>query len=155
MRYDNILDAIGDTPLVGLPAMSPKDGVRLWAKLEGENPTGSVKDRIALSMVEAAEAIAAAGTAFSTHSWRAAAAGHLWGWQITRCLYLELRSAGVDCPGKVGLMSGMGTAALRDDSITTLCFDFREMGALAAALVCARKPEQIKLRPELIVRETT
>jgi anaerobic selenocysteine-containing dehydrogenase len=39
-------------------------------------------------VVEAAEAIAAAGTAFSTHSWRAAAAGHLWGWQITRCLYL-------------------------------------------------------------------
>lgn len=56
MRYDNILDAIGDTPLVGMPAMSPKDGVRLWAKLEGENPTGSVKDRIALAMVEAAEA---------------------------------------------------------------------------------------------------
>ncbi len=39
-------------------------------------------------IVAAAEAIAAAGTAFSTHSWRAAAAGHLWGWQITRCLYL-------------------------------------------------------------------
>ncbi len=38
-------------------------------------------------IIEAAEAIAAAGTAFSTHSWRAAAAGHLWGWQITRCLY--------------------------------------------------------------------
>jgi len=39
-------------------------------------------------ILEAAEAIAEAGTAFSTHSWRAAAAGHLWGWQITRCLYL-------------------------------------------------------------------
>jgi anaerobic selenocysteine-containing dehydrogenase len=39
-------------------------------------------------IIEAAEAIAEAGTAFSTHSWRAAAAGHLWGWQITRCLYL-------------------------------------------------------------------
>ena len=38
-------------------------------------------------VVEAAEAIAAAGTSFSTHSWRSAAAGHLWGWQITRCLY--------------------------------------------------------------------
>jgi len=42
----------------------------------------------AAKIIEAAEAIAAAGSAFSTHSWRAAAAGHLWGWQITRCLYL-------------------------------------------------------------------
>ncbi len=39
-------------------------------------------------IIEAAEAVAAAGTAFATHSWRAAAAGHLWGWQITRALYL-------------------------------------------------------------------
>ena len=38
-------------------------------------------------IIQAADAIAAAGTAFSTHSWRAAASGHLWGWQITRCLY--------------------------------------------------------------------
>ena len=53
---DHILDAIGNTPLVGLPAMSPKPTVRLWAKLEGSNPTGSTKDRIALTMVEAAEA---------------------------------------------------------------------------------------------------
>jgi [CysO sulfur-carrier protein]-thiocarboxylate-dependent cysteine synthase len=53
-RHDDILDAIGNTPLVGLPAMSPT-GVRLWAKLEGNNPTGSTKDRIALAMVEAAE----------------------------------------------------------------------------------------------------
>ena len=56
MRYDSILDAIGNTPLVGIPRMSPKPGVRLWAKLEGQNPTGSTKDRIALAMVEAAEA---------------------------------------------------------------------------------------------------
>ena len=56
MRYDSILDAIGNTPLVGLPKLSPKPGVRIWAKLEGENPTGSVKDRIALAMIEAAEA---------------------------------------------------------------------------------------------------
>lgn len=56
VRYDNILDAIGDTPLVGLPNLSPKPGVNIWAKLEGENPTGSVKDRIALAMIEAAEA---------------------------------------------------------------------------------------------------
>jgi [CysO sulfur-carrier protein]-thiocarboxylate-dependent cysteine synthase len=56
VRYDSILDAIGDTPLVGIPRMSPKPDVRLWAKLEGQNPTGSTKDRIALAMIEAAEA---------------------------------------------------------------------------------------------------
>jgi [CysO sulfur-carrier protein]-thiocarboxylate-dependent cysteine synthase len=56
MRYDDILDAIGETPLVGMPRMSPKPSVRLWAKLEGQNPTGSTKDRIAMRMVEAAEA---------------------------------------------------------------------------------------------------
>src|SRR5688572_18763866 len=55
MRYDDVLDAIGNTPLVGMPRMSPKPGVRLWAKLEGTNPTGSTKDRIALKMVEVAE----------------------------------------------------------------------------------------------------
>ena len=55
-RYDDILQAIGDTPLVGMPRMSPKPGVRLWAKLEGSNPTGSTKDRIALKMVVTAEA---------------------------------------------------------------------------------------------------
>jgi [CysO sulfur-carrier protein]-thiocarboxylate-dependent cysteine synthase len=55
-RFDDILRAIGNTPLVGLPSMSPKRGVHLWAKLEGNNPTGSTKDRIALAMVEAAEA---------------------------------------------------------------------------------------------------
>ena len=55
-RHDSILDAIGDTPLVGMRRMSPKPEVRLWAKLEGNNPTGSTKDRIALAMVEAAEA---------------------------------------------------------------------------------------------------
>jgi len=55
-RYDDILQAIGNTPLVGMPRMSPRSGVRLWAKLEGTNPTGSTKDRIALKMVEVAEA---------------------------------------------------------------------------------------------------
>jgi cysteine synthase B len=55
-RYEDILDAIGDTPLVGLGGLSPTPDVRLWAKLEGNNPTGSTKDRIALAMVEAAEA---------------------------------------------------------------------------------------------------
>jgi cysteine synthase B len=56
VRYDNILEAIGNTPLVGMPHMSPKPGVRLWAKLEGNNPTGSTKDRIAKKMIEVAEA---------------------------------------------------------------------------------------------------
>jgi cysteine synthase len=56
VRHADILDAIGNTPLVGMPRMSPKPGVRLWAKLEGQNPTGSLKDRIAKKMVEAAEA---------------------------------------------------------------------------------------------------
>jgi cysteine synthase len=56
VRYDDILDAIGNTPLVGMPRMSPKPGVRLWAKLEGNNPTGSTKDRIARKMIEVAEA---------------------------------------------------------------------------------------------------
>jgi cysteine synthase B len=56
MRYPDVLDTIGETPLVGLPSMSPKPGVRLWAKLEGQNPTGSVKDRIAKRMIEDAEA---------------------------------------------------------------------------------------------------
>jgi cysteine synthase len=56
VRYDDILAAIGNTPLVGMPRMSPRPGVRLWAKLEGNNPTGSTKDRIAKKMVEVAEA---------------------------------------------------------------------------------------------------
>src|SRR5437773_9463747 len=48
--------AIGNTPLVELPSFSPARGVRLWAKLEGANPSGSVKDRIALAMLDGAEA---------------------------------------------------------------------------------------------------
>jgi cysteine synthase len=55
MRYESILDLIGDTPLVGVHALSPKPAVRIYAKLEGQNPGGSMKDRIALRMVEAAE----------------------------------------------------------------------------------------------------
>src|SRR5213078_3260189 len=55
MRYDSLLDSLGGTPLVGLPSLSPGAGVRLWAKLEDRNPTGSVKDRPALYMVEHAE----------------------------------------------------------------------------------------------------
>ena len=55
MLYDSILDAIGNTPLVKLTHFSPKPGVNVYAKLEGFNPTGSVKDRIALHMINAAE----------------------------------------------------------------------------------------------------
>ena len=55
MRAANILEAIGDTPLVELRRISPKPTVRIFAKLEGNNPTGSLKDRIAKSMIEAAE----------------------------------------------------------------------------------------------------
>jgi [CysO sulfur-carrier protein]-thiocarboxylate-dependent cysteine synthase len=53
---NSILDLIGRTPLVELQRLSPRPTVRLFAKLEGQNPTGSLKDRIALAMVEAAEA---------------------------------------------------------------------------------------------------
>ena len=55
MLNDDILHAIGRTPLVELRNCSPKPGVRLFAKLEGQNPSGSVKDRIAQQMVLAAE----------------------------------------------------------------------------------------------------
>jgi len=55
MRYDNLLASVGGTPLVGLPRLSPSPDVRLWAKLEDRNPTGSIKDRPALKMVEQAE----------------------------------------------------------------------------------------------------
>jgi [CysO sulfur-carrier protein]-thiocarboxylate-dependent cysteine synthase len=55
MRYESILELIGNTPLVGVHALSPNPAVRMYAKLEGQNPGGSMKDRIALRMVEAAE----------------------------------------------------------------------------------------------------
>ena len=55
MRYDSLLDSLGRTPLVGLPHLSPAPDVRLWAKLEDRNPTGSVKDRAAFYMVGQAE----------------------------------------------------------------------------------------------------
>jgi cysteine synthase B len=54
-RFDNLLTSVGGTPLVGLPRLSPAPDVRLWAKLEDRNPTGSIKDRPALRMVEEAE----------------------------------------------------------------------------------------------------
>jgi cysteine synthase B len=54
-RYGDIVQAIGNTPLVELKRLSPKPGVRIWAKLESFNPTGSVKDRVARAMIENAE----------------------------------------------------------------------------------------------------
>lgn len=56
MRFDSLVDSVGQTPLVGLPTLSPSPQVRLWAKLEDQNPTGSIKDRAALAMIEQAEA---------------------------------------------------------------------------------------------------
>lgn len=54
--HASVIDCIGDTPVVDVSAMSPNPAVRILAKLEGQNPGGSVKDRVALSMIEAAEA---------------------------------------------------------------------------------------------------
>jgi cysteine synthase B len=56
VKHDSILGLIGNTPLVGVHALSPNPDVRIWAKLEGQNPGGSSKDRIALKMVDLAEA---------------------------------------------------------------------------------------------------
>lgn len=56
MRYSSILDTIGHTPLVELRSFSPHPGVQIFAKLEGANPSGSIKDRIAKKMIEEAEA---------------------------------------------------------------------------------------------------
>jgi len=54
-RYSDLVQAIGNTPLVELRRLSPKPGVRIWAKMESFNPTGSVKDRVARSLIEDAE----------------------------------------------------------------------------------------------------
>src|SRR2546421_1386940 len=56
MRYSSILDTIGNPPLVELKSFSPRPGVQIFAKLEGANPSGSIKDRIARKMIEEAEA---------------------------------------------------------------------------------------------------
>jgi cysteine synthase B len=56
VRHDNVLGLIGNTPLVGVHQLSPNPDVKIWAKLEGQNPGGSSKDRIALKMIELAEA---------------------------------------------------------------------------------------------------
>src|ERR1700752_5062812 len=54
-RYGDVVQSIGHTPLIELKRLSPKPGVRIWAKLESRNPTGSVKDRVARSLIEDAE----------------------------------------------------------------------------------------------------
>src|ERR1700719_2858848 len=54
-RYGDIVQAIGNTPLIELPRLSPKPGVHIWAKLESRNPTGSVKDRVARALIEDGE----------------------------------------------------------------------------------------------------
>src|ERR671926_1026962 len=60
-KYADIVAAIGHTPLVELRRLSPKPGVRIWAKLESHNPTGSVKDRVARALIEDAEERGAIG----------------------------------------------------------------------------------------------
>ena len=55
MIYENILETIGNTPLVMIQRLNPNKNVSIYAKIEGFNPTGSIKDRIALKMVEQAE----------------------------------------------------------------------------------------------------
>ena len=55
-RYSSVLELIGSTPVVDVSALSPNPRVTILAKLEGRNPAGSVKDRVALSLVDAAEA---------------------------------------------------------------------------------------------------
>jgi len=55
-RYASLIESVGHTPLIGLPNLSPSPSVRLWAKLEDRNPTGSIKDRAALNMIRVAEA---------------------------------------------------------------------------------------------------
>ena len=54
-RYGDLISSIGHTPLIELKRLTPKPGVRIWAKLESRNPTGSVKDRVARAMIEDAE----------------------------------------------------------------------------------------------------
>jgi [CysO sulfur-carrier protein]-thiocarboxylate-dependent cysteine synthase len=56
VKHKSILDAIGNTPMVEVPSLSPAPEIKLWVKLEGANPTGSVKDRIAVALIQAGEA---------------------------------------------------------------------------------------------------
>ena len=54
-RYESVLELVGETPVINVSQLSPKPNVKIFAKLEGRNPAGSVKDRVAKSLVEAAE----------------------------------------------------------------------------------------------------
>jgi cysteine synthase len=54
-RFESLESSVGTTPLIGLPRLSPAPNVRLWAKMEDRNPTGSIKDRTAISMIDEAE----------------------------------------------------------------------------------------------------
>ncbi|MGZ8715701.1 MAG: PLP-dependent cysteine synthase family protein [Gaiellaceae bacterium] len=56
VKAESLLGLVGNTPLIELKRLTPKPGVRIYAKLEGENPTGSIKDRVAKAMIDAAEA---------------------------------------------------------------------------------------------------
>ena len=56
VKVESLLDLVGNTPLIELKRLTPKSTVRIYAKLEGENPTGSIKDRVAKAMIDAAEA---------------------------------------------------------------------------------------------------
>jgi [CysO sulfur-carrier protein]-thiocarboxylate-dependent cysteine synthase len=56
VKHKSLLDAIGSTPMVEVPSLSPAPEIKMWVKLEGANPTGSVKDRIAVALVQAGEA---------------------------------------------------------------------------------------------------
>ena len=80
MRFPNLLASVGHTPMVGLPQLSATPDVRLWAKLEDRNPTGSVKDRAALAMIEGAERDGVSRRAPRSWSRPAATPESLWRW---------------------------------------------------------------------------
>ena len=84
-RYDSLLATLGNTPLVGLQRLSPRwhddPHVRLWAKLEDRNPTGSIKDRPALRMIEQAEADGRLTPGATILEPPAATPGFRWRWQ--------------------------------------------------------------------------
>ena len=81
LTYKGILDTIGNTPTVELQNLSPKPDVRIFAKLEGANPTGSVKDRIALKMIERAEADGELSVSAPAPSWSRPAATPAYRWR--------------------------------------------------------------------------
>ena len=70
MRASDLIASIGNTRLIEMPRLSPSKTVRLFAKLEGDNPTGSVKDRIARRMVERGEAEGTLRPGMTISIWR-------------------------------------------------------------------------------------